>query len=373
MKQTNQCIWHISFSFLLPSLVHPSLPRSLSPASGGGGVRVPPRSRNRFHCLCKRLQRRILGSARRVSSAICGYHGPDNDHRPPGIQRVEYLRSRQACWRVHGHGLSRPQSAQCRRTGHAPQSVAGRRTARVRPNSTAKNLRMLRTGKLLVTVPDISNPFFSLILQGIENAAQREGYSVLLGDTQHDEKREERYALMLKRKEADGLIFLGHRLPQAAAALIRAVAPRCAPVVNGCEFRPSLGIPSVHIDNAQGGVRGDGPSLPSRPPARRHRHRTAGQPAQSRPPPGRYLTREGAKRASASSSSCTAISRSSLARPPRSGCSVAMSVRRQFSVSTTKWRWGRSKWRGAAGCACRSTYPSWDSTISVSRSTLTRR
>src|SRR6266853_1177353 len=119
------------------------------------------------------------------------------------------------------------------------------------PNSAAKNLRTLRTGKLLVTVPDISNPFFSLILQGIEDTAQREGYAVLLGDTQHDEEREDRYALMLKRKEADGLIVLGHRLPREAAALIRAMAPRCAPVVNGCEFSPRLGIPSVHIDNAK--------------------------------------------------------------------------------------------------------------------------
>src|SRR6187431_2259530 len=119
------------------------------------------------------------------------------------------------------------------------------------PNSAAKNLRTLRTGKLLVTVPDISNPFFSLILQGIEDAAQREGYAVLLGDTQHDKDREDGYALMLKRKEADGLIFLGHRLPKEAAALVRAMAPRCAPVVNGCEFSPRLGIPSVHIDNAK--------------------------------------------------------------------------------------------------------------------------
>ena len=119
------------------------------------------------------------------------------------------------------------------------------------PNSAAKNLRTLRTGKLLVTVPDISNPFFSLILQGIEDAAQREGYAVLLGDTQHDEEREDRYALMLKRKEADGLIVLGHRLPKAAAALVRAMAPRCAPVVNGCEFSPRLGLPSVHIDNGK--------------------------------------------------------------------------------------------------------------------------
>jgi LacI family repressor for deo operon, udp, cdd, tsx, nupC, and nupG len=37
---------------------------------------------------------------------------------------------------------------------------------------------------------------------------------VPLGDTQHDEEREDRYALMLKRKEADGLIVLGHRLPK---------------------------------------------------------------------------------------------------------------------------------------------------------------
>lgn len=118
------------------------------------------------------------------------------------------------------------------------------------PNSTAKNLRTARTDKLLVTVPDMSNPFFSLILQGIEDAALRGGYAVLFGDTQHDRAREEGYAQMLKRKEADGLIFLGHRLPKAAAALVEAMAPRCAPVVNGCEYNPRLGVPSVHIDNA---------------------------------------------------------------------------------------------------------------------------
>jgi LacI family repressor for deo operon, udp, cdd, tsx, nupC, and nupG len=119
------------------------------------------------------------------------------------------------------------------------------------PNFAAKNLRTLQSRKLLVTVPDLSNPFFSLILQGIEDAAQREGYAVLVGDTEHDEKREERYALMLKRKEADGLIFLGHRLPKEAARLLKAMAPKPAPIVNGCEFSPRLGVPSVHIDNAK--------------------------------------------------------------------------------------------------------------------------
>jgi LacI family repressor for deo operon, udp, cdd, tsx, nupC, and nupG len=119
------------------------------------------------------------------------------------------------------------------------------------PNSAAKNLRTQRSGKILVTVPDISNPFFALILQGIEDAALKAGYAVLIGDTQHDPAREERYAQMLLQKQADGLIFLGHRLPNEALRLARSAMRRSAPIVNGCEFSPRMGVPSVHIDNAR--------------------------------------------------------------------------------------------------------------------------
>jgi LacI family transcriptional regulator, repressor for deo operon, udp, cdd, tsx, nupC, and nupG len=130
------------------------------------------------------------------------------------------------------------------------EAVAALRYA---PNAAARNLRTLRSRKLLVTVPDIANAFFAVILQSIENAALRAGYAVLLGDTQHDPKREDRYAQMLLTREADGLIFLGHRLPSAIAHLVRASAPDRAPIVNACEFSPSLGVPSVHIDNVKAG------------------------------------------------------------------------------------------------------------------------
>jgi LacI family repressor for deo operon, udp, cdd, tsx, nupC, and nupG len=153
------------------------------------------------------------------------------------------------------------------------------------PNSAAKNLRTQRSGKILVTVPDISNPFFALIPQGIEDAALRAGYAVLIGDTQHEPTREERYAQMLHRKEADGLIFLGHRLPDEAASLVRATGRRSAPVVNGCEFSPRLSVPSVHIDNARAPA-SDRSSLPARPSARRRHHGSAREPAQSRSPRG---------------------------------------------------------------------------------------
>jgi LacI family repressor for deo operon, udp, cdd, tsx, nupC, and nupG len=118
------------------------------------------------------------------------------------------------------------------------------------PNMAAKVLRTLRTEKILVTVPDISNPFFSQVIRGVEEAATAAGYSVLLGDTRHEPAREEQYAGMLRRKEADGLIFLGHRLPEAAADMVAAQGAR-APIVNGCEYSPELRVSSAHIDNAQ--------------------------------------------------------------------------------------------------------------------------
>ena len=141
----------------------------------------------------------------------------------------------------------------------APQVVAEATRERVlaevarlgyAPNVAARSLRTLRTGKILVTVPDISNPFFSQVIRGVEAAATAAGYAVLLGDTRHEDAREEQYAAMLRRKEADGLIFLGHRLPDTLAEMIAALGPR-APVVNGCEFSPDLGVPSAHIDNAR--------------------------------------------------------------------------------------------------------------------------
>ncbi|SEL56740.1 transcriptional regulator, LacI family [Pseudoxanthomonas sp. GM95] len=117
------------------------------------------------------------------------------------------------------------------------------------PNAAARTLKTQRTGKILVTVPDIANPFFAQILQGAEEAAQAADYAVLLGDTQQQPAREERYAQMLRRNEADGLIVLGHRLPPTARQIVKQLGAS-APVVNGCEFDPSMGIPSVHIDNA---------------------------------------------------------------------------------------------------------------------------
>lgn len=120
------------------------------------------------------------------------------------------------------------------------------------PNMAARNLRTLRSSKVLLLVPDISNPFFGKVIRGAEQAARQAGFAVVLGDTRNDPAFEDQYATMLARREVDGLIFLGHRLPKPLRKL---VAQRTAgvPVVNGCEPAPQLGLSSVHIDNVQAG------------------------------------------------------------------------------------------------------------------------
>lgn len=118
-----------------------------------------------------------------------------------------------------------------------------------RPNVAARTLRTLRAAKILLTVPDISNPFFASVIRGAEEAARDAGYAVVLGDTRHDPEVEDQYAEMLLRREVDGLVFLGHRLPASLVSLVAAKGG-IAPIVNGCEYSPDIGVPSVHIDNA---------------------------------------------------------------------------------------------------------------------------
>ena len=118
------------------------------------------------------------------------------------------------------------------------------------PNQIARSLRTLKTSRLIVTVPDISNIFFSSIIRGAEEAAQAAGYTLLLGDVGAGAGNDDNYGQMLRRKEADGLIFLGHTLPPSLRDMVARRSPP-APVVNGCEFSEALHVSSVHIDNAR--------------------------------------------------------------------------------------------------------------------------
>jgi len=77
-----------------------------------------------------------------------------------------------------------------------------------RVNKLARNFRATRSFSFVVLVPEISNPFFSIVIKAIEIRAQEKGYSVLLGDTQDSKEREQKYIDLVDSHLADGIIQL---------------------------------------------------------------------------------------------------------------------------------------------------------------------
>ena len=118
-------------------------------------------------------------------------------------------------------------------------------------NALASNLRRQRSDTIVVVVPFISNPFFSTVVQGIENVAHQQGYKVLLGESQENQARLDSYCAMLSRKEADGLILLGSLLPTDVRSAIKDGTDASIPLVMACEYFDGLNSPNVVIDNVQ--------------------------------------------------------------------------------------------------------------------------
>src|SRR5918994_4026165 len=54
------------------------------------------------------------------------------------------------------------------------------------PSRLARGLSAQRTGTMALIVPDVANPFFTLIVRGAEDIARRAGYRVILCDTRAD-------------------------------------------------------------------------------------------------------------------------------------------------------------------------------------------
>jgi LacI family repressor for deo operon, udp, cdd, tsx, nupC, and nupG len=122
------------------------------------------------------------------------------------------------------------------------------------PNANARQLRRRRNEAIIVIVPEIANPFFSGIVQSIENVAHDLGYRVLIGETQGKQERLDYYADMVLTQMADGLILLGSLLPAVVKADLEAgLIPRI-PLVQACERNEGLDCPTVAIDNVAAGA-----------------------------------------------------------------------------------------------------------------------
>lgn len=115
-------------------------------------------------------------------------------------------------------------------------------------NVNARALRGRASGVVLVLLPDIGNPFFSVLLKGIEEAARETGQAVLIGDTAGDPALRERSARQIQARAADALILLDGQVPFRPGSRAREQLLR-APVVAVSERVLEASVPYVGIDN----------------------------------------------------------------------------------------------------------------------------
>ncbi|MEN6316353.1 MAG: LacI family DNA-binding transcriptional regulator [Clostridiaceae bacterium] len=114
-----------------------------------------------------------------------------------------------------------------------------------RPNLLGRNLRRTESKLILALLPNIANPFYSRIVKGIEDVAQRNGYNVMLCNTDSDAVREHVYLELLKNRLADGVIFMAPEIGKKELTEISCNFP----VVQCCEYREGAQVSHVSIDN----------------------------------------------------------------------------------------------------------------------------
>ena len=81
------------------------------------------------------------------------------------------------------------------------------------PARSAQRMRRQRRDIIGILLPDISNPYFSLLARGAESIAFENGYSTLICDSNHSEERESRYLDLLMAEQVDGIVFIPVGVP----------------------------------------------------------------------------------------------------------------------------------------------------------------
>lgn len=109
------------------------------------------------------------------------------------------------------------------------------------PNALARGLSQGRTRLIALIVSDISNPFFTMIAHGAEDVAQRNDYTIVLGNSDESADKERQHLNAMLSNRIDGLL----------------ITPTSGASRRTLDFVKQRGIPFVLIDRDIDGVGAD--------------------------------------------------------------------------------------------------------------------
>ena len=120
-----------------------------------------------------------------------------------------------------------------------------------RPNLFARSLRSKRSHTVGVMVFDMTDPYCTLILRGIENSLFQASYLPILTDVHNEGSRFERYLEMLLDRRIEGLIVLANWLFLDINLLADLEKSSIPTAMIGCELKTDT-MSSIIVDNELG-------------------------------------------------------------------------------------------------------------------------
>src|SRR5437867_7940836 len=137
-----------------------------------------------------------------------------------------------------------------------PETVARVRAAVAKlsfvPNSIARNLSLRRTSTLGLLFPEISGPFFSESLRGIESVASAAGYNLLIYSLAAHADAGAISSIPVGAQNTDGLLIMSDAVSDD---FVRKLYARQVPLVLVYRSMPGLPLPSVTVENQDGARR----------------------------------------------------------------------------------------------------------------------
>jgi LacI family transcriptional regulator len=121
------------------------------------------------------------------------------------------------------------------------------------PNLLAGSLRAQRSLTVGVVIPSITNPFYPELVRGIEDEAQRQGYSLFLCNSDENPEKEVSYLHLLRRHRIAGLIAVTVKVHRAWTEALTNLAAQGIPVVvmlGG--YRPNDKLVQINVDDEAG-------------------------------------------------------------------------------------------------------------------------
>jgi LacI family transcriptional regulator len=120
-----------------------------------------------------------------------------------------------------------------------------------RPNLLARSLAKQQTHTIGMIVPDISNPFFPMVVRGAEDAAQKHGYNLLLCNSDDTQQKEESALELLLSKRVDG-ILLTKAMCDLSSSLRQMMQQVKIPIVLVMRTSPKISKDAVITDDYRG-------------------------------------------------------------------------------------------------------------------------